>query len=95
MTPTFYENIHGCTLAYEISVLLTFPIDYTLHTREVTITPAMTRPCVQFTAVADDLGLEGVENFQLVLSAPSRNVQLGNATLDVSIEDADSMWYNV
>ena len=50
----------------------------------------MTRPCVQFIAVADDLGLEGVENVTLVLSAPS-NVQLRNGSLEVLIQDTDGM----
>ena len=36
-------------------------IDFTLLTTQVTITPTITQPCVEFMAVEDNLGLEGVD----------------------------------
>ena len=55
----------------------------------------MTEPCVSFQAIADGLGLEGVENLTLSLSGPP-NVQLTNASLHICIQDSDGKdHYNV
>ncbi|CAI8040262.1 hypothetical protein GBAR_LOCUS22443, partial [Geodia barretti] len=62
--------------------------DFDLITPQVTITRTMTEPCVRFQAIADDLGLEGVENLTLSLSGPP-NVQLTNASLHICIQDSD------
>ena len=69
--------------------------DFNLLTTQVTITETMTEPCVSFQAVADDLGLEEVENLTLSLSGPP-NVQLTTASLQICIQDSDGNdYYNV
>ena len=60
--------------------------DFNLIMTQVTITATNTQPCVRFEAVADSLGLEGVENLTLTLTGPP-NVQLTNSTADIFIED--------
>ena len=57
---------------------------------QVTITRTTTEPCVEFLAVVDILGLEGVEQLTLSLSGPP-NVQLTTDTLTISIEESDGM----
>ena len=54
----------------------------------MTITETMTESCVSFQAIADGLGLEGVENLTLSLSGPP-NVQLTTASLHICIQDSD------
>ena len=54
----------------------------------MTITETVTEPCVRFQAIADGLGLEGVENLTLSLSGPP-NVQLTNASLHFCIQDSE------
>ena len=68
------------------------PTDFNLVTSQVTIEPTNTEPCVEFLAVADSLGLEGVEQLTLSLSGPP-NVRLTTDTLTISIEDSDGMSY--
>ena len=69
--------------------------DFNLLTSQVTITETMTEPCVSFQAIADGLGLEGVENLTLSLSGPP-NVQLTTASLHICIQDSDGKdYYNV
>ena len=60
--------------------------DFDLITTQVTITENMTEPCVSYQAIADGLGLEGVENLTLSLSGPP-NVQLTTASLHICIQD--------
>ena len=62
--------------------------DFNLITSQVTITATNTGPCVRFEAVADSLGLEGVENLTLTLTGPP-NVQLISPTADICIQDSD------
>ena len=62
--------------------------DFNLITSQVTITATNTQPCVRFEAVADSLGLEGVENLTLTLSGPP-NVQLTTPTADICIQEPD------
>jgi hypothetical protein len=64
------------------------PEDFNLITTQVTITETVTEPCVSYQAIADGLGLEGVENLTLSLSGPP-NVQLTNASLHICIQDSD------
>ena len=63
-------------------------VDFNLITTQVTITATNTQPCVRFEAVADSLGLEGVENLTLTLTGPP-NVQLISPTADICIQDSD------
>ena len=65
--------------------------DLILNTQQVTITAVNPEPCINFTAVADDLGLEGQEMLTLNLSGPS-NVILKNISLTVIIDDGDGMY---
>ena len=62
--------------------------DFNLITTQVTITGTNTQPCVRFKAVADSLGLEGVENLTLTLTGPP-NVQLISPTADICIQDSN------
>ncbi|CAI8052754.1 hypothetical protein GBAR_LOCUS28872 [Geodia barretti] len=62
--------------------------DFDLITSQVTITETKTEPCVSYQAIADRLGLEGVENLTLSLSGPP-NVQLTTASLHICIQDSD------
>ena len=69
--------------------------DFNLVTEQVVITTDVTaETCVNFIALADSLGLEGQETLSLMLSGPE-NVQFGNATLSITINDADGMYMYV
>ena len=65
--------------------------DLTLNTQQVTLTAVIPEPCISFTAVDDDLGLEGQEMLTLSLSGPS-NVMFQNVSLTVIIDDGDGMY---
>ena len=65
--------------------------DLTLNTHQMTLTAVIPEPCISFTAVDDDLGLEGQEMLTLNLSGPS-NVTLQNFSLTVIIDDGDGMY---
>ena len=71
-----------------------FSPDFNLVTEEVVITATSTETCVSFIALADSLGLEGEEMLSLSLSGPE-NVMIGNATLDITIQDADGMYVHI
>ena len=75
----------------QIDLYDTFFADLTLNTQQVTITAVNPEPCISFTAVADDLGLEGQEMLTLSLSGPS-NVIFQNISLTVIIDDGDGMY---
>ena len=64
--------------------------DFNLDTEEVMITATNREPCVRFTALADNLGLEGDEMLSLSLSGPD-NVMISIATVTITILDADGM----
>ena len=70
------------------SIILT---DLTLNTKQMTLTAVNPEPCISFTAVDDDLGLEGQEMLTLSLSGPS-NVMFQNISLTVIIDDGDGMY---
>ena len=72
-------------------ICLHFFADLTLNTQQVTLTAVNPEPCINFTAVADDLGLEGQEMLTLSLSGPS-NVIFQNVSLTVIIDDVDGMY---
>ena len=59
----------------------------------MTLTTGNPEPCISFTAVADDLGLEGQEMLTLSLSGPP-NIMFQNVSLTVIINDSDGM-YNI
>ena len=77
--------MENCKLA---SIIVT---DLILNTQQVTLTAVKPEPCINFTAVADDLGLEGQEMLTLNLSGPS-NVMFQNVSLTVIIDDGDGMY---
>ena len=56
------------------------------------LTAVNPEPCINFTAVDDDLGLEGQEMLTLSLSGPS-NVMFQNVSLTVIIDDGDGMYF--
>ena len=58
----------------------------------MTLTAVNPEPCINFTAVADDLGLEGQEMLTLSLSGPS-NIIFQNVSLTVIIDDGDGMYF--
>ena len=72
-------------------ICLHFFADLTLNTQQVALTAVNPEPCISFTAVADDLGLEGQEMLTLSLSGPS-NVMFQNVSLTVIINDGDGMY---
>ena len=72
-------------------ICLHFFADLFLNTQQVTLTSVNPEPCINFTAVADDLGLEGQEMLTLSLSGPS-NVMFQNVSLTVIINDGDGMY---
>ena len=72
-------------------VFIYFFADLTLNTQQVTLTAVNPEPCISFTAVADDLGLEGQEILTLSLSGPS-NIMFQNVSLTVIIDDGDGMY---
>ena len=57
----------------------------------MTLTAVNPEPCISFTAVDDDLGLEGQEILALNLSGPP-NVMFQNVSLTVIIDDGDGMY---
>ena len=65
--------------------------DLILNTQQVTLTAVTPEPCISFTAVDDDLGLEGQEMLTLSLSGPP-NVIFRNVLLTVIIDDGDGMY---
>ena len=65
--------------------------DLILNTQQVALTAVNPEPCISFTAVADDLGLEGKEMLTLSLSGPS-NIMFQNVSLTVIIDDGDGMY---
>ena len=65
--------------------------DLILNTQQVNLTAVNPEPCINFTAVADELGLEGQEMLTLNLSGPS-NVMFQNVSLTVIINDGDGMY---
>ena len=68
-----------------------FFTDLILNTQQVTLTAVNPEPCISFTAVADDLGLEGQEMLTLSLSGPSY-IMFQNVSLTVIIDDGDGMY---
>ena len=66
-------------------------IDFNLITKEVIITATDTKLCVSFTALADDLALEGQEMLMLSLSGPD-NVIVDMPTVTIGIDDTDGMY---
>ena len=77
--------------SFLIIICLHFFADLFLNTQQVTLTSVNPEPCINFTAVADDLGLEGQEMLTLSLSGPS-NVMFQNVSLTVIINDGDGMY---
>ena len=66
------------------------PPDLNLLTPQLTITPSVTNPCVEFLAVEDTLALEGEEKLVLYLSGPPY-VLITNGFLTIYIEDSDGI----
>ena len=72
-------------------ICLHFFADLFLNAQQVTLTSVNPEPCISFTAVDDDLGLEGQEMLTLSLSGSS-NVIFQNVSLTVIIDDGDGMY---
>ena len=63
--------------------------DFSLINQQVVITATNPEPCIRFTALADNLGLEGQEMFTLSLSRSGRHVTFVISSVNVLIDDGD------
>lgn len=62
--------------------------DFHLLSSQIVITAANPQPCVTYMALADNIGLEGLEMLTLSLSR-SDDVVTGNSILNIFIDDAN------